>query len=285
VDSAGTIETDFPAAAAAPPRLRTLRILEWSVGFYATLLIVFSIGLFMMRSTTDTVGQLITAQNLASLKLWQNLDYFDRHRAADPATDTSLPPGLFDSLVEFSRTNASIMKNVHRLSPLRVFAGTAPLDTILSTRLTATDGTRAHFDHIGVDPQTDGSNVVKQGMYQIELYQAIRDYAQDQSAFYKDCLGAVSAYLMPVFYALLGAALWSFRSSCQKIAAGEEPAPDRCSRFVMAAIAGIAISVLSNLLPTDLALSPLAMAFVCGYAIETFTLRLDAAIAGIAKKG
>src|SRR5271166_6337541 len=233
-----SLRTSFAASAAgrSSPRIRSLRRLEWIVGCYAVILIGTSIVMFMMSNTSETVGKLITTQNDAALKLWVNLDYYSYHGGKDQMADTSLPPGLFESLVEFSRTNASIIKSVHRLSLTTLFSRTASLEDVLS-RLTPKDrkapppGTEAYFDHIGVDPATTNKNVVEQGRYQIELYQAIRDYAQDQSLFYKDCLAAVSVYVMPALYALLGAFLWAFRSSCQKVGApGDDPSLDRSSR-------------------------------------------------------
>ncbi len=116
-------------------------------------------------------------------------------------------------------------------------------------------------------------------MYQIELYQSIRDVAQNESGFYQDCLSAVSAYVMPVLYAMLGAFLWAFRTSCRQ--PNETPdnrSPDRSSHLVIAAIGGIAISAFSNLFPKDELLSPLALAFAFGYCNEVFTSRLDAYI-------
>jgi hypothetical protein len=273
-------------------RVNSLRRLEWGVGAYAVVLIAMSIVMFMMSHTSEKVGSLITAQNDAALKLWVNLDYFEHHRAKTELADTSLPPGLFESVVEFSRTNASILKTVHRLSLPKVFSPKSSLAEI-SKYVHPTDGRSplpgktVYFDHFGVDPRTDTSNVVEQGMYQIELYQAIRDYAQDESVFYKDCLGAVSVYVMPVLYALLGAFLWAFRSSCQRIRGpwDDERSPDRSSRFVMAAIAGIAISTLSTIFPKDMLLSPVAIAFVFGYSIEVFTSRLDSYIDRLTRQG
>jgi hypothetical protein len=43
----------------------------------------------------------------------------------------------------------------------------------------------------------------------------------------------------------------------------------------MAAIAGIAIGQFSSLIPTNFALSPLALAFLVGYSIEVLTFNLD----------
>jgi hypothetical protein len=237
--------------------------------------------MFMMGNTSLKVSDYIIQQNEAALKLWANLEYFEHHRSTTGPIDESLPPGLFDSVAEFSRTNATIMKTVHRLGIQRIFSAGLPLEKFVQT-LKPTDGNKPdaerihYFDHIGVDPRTDARSIVNQGFYQIELYQAIRDYAQDESGFYKDCLGAVSVYVMPVLYALLGAFLWAFRSSCQRERLhGDDPSLDRSSRFVMAAIAGIAISAVGTLFPKDVFLSPLAIAFVFGYSIDIFTSRLD----------
>ena len=287
--SLGSAAPQAPAAAPAARRA-SQALFEWVVATYAVLLISGSIVMFMMGATSAKVGELINAQNEAALKLWDSLDYYKFHGAVT-AKDASLPPGLFASLVEFSRTNAAIVKTVHRLSLGTVFSPRADLNEIAGRWLKPTDGkpeTAGYFNHFGVDPATDAGTVVAEGLYQIELYQALRDYAQDESSFYKDCLSAVSAYLLPVLYALLGAFLWAFRASTRGPPA--EPAPeqagaDRSSRFVMAAIAGIAISVLGKLLPSDAVVSPLAVAFVFGYSSEVFTARLDAYIAGLAKPG
>jgi hypothetical protein len=72
----------------------------------------------MMDYTSNQVGAILTTQNAASLKLWQNLEYFEHHMPADD----SLPPGLMDDVVEFSRTTASIIKTAHRLTFDHIFA-------------------------------------------------------------------------------------------------------------------------------------------------------------------
>jgi hypothetical protein len=89
---------------------------------------------------------------------------------------------------------------------------------------------------------------------------------------------------MPVLYALLGAFLWAFRSSCEKAGLSADDLPvDRSRRFVMAAIGGIAISVHGTVLPQNMLVSPLAISFVFGYSIEIFTSRLDAYIDGLTR--
>ena len=70
-----------------------------------TLLVCISVVLFMMDSTSDQVGAMLTTQNAASLKLWSNLKYYERHHTPG---DASLPPGLMGDVVEYSRTTANI---------------------------------------------------------------------------------------------------------------------------------------------------------------------------------
>jgi hypothetical protein len=109
-------------------------------------------------------------------------------------------------------------------------------------------------------------------MYQIRLYQAIREYAQDNAAIDKSYVAAVSTYILPCLYALLGAFLYACRSQARK---KSDRLDEHGSRYAMAFILGATVSVFSLLIPKDLVLSPLAIAFIAGYSIDAFTSRLD----------
>jgi hypothetical protein len=269
-------------AGEAIPSGRTsyLRHLELFAGtIYAICLVVFSIFLFMVSATSEQVNNLITEQNAAALKLWTNLDYYQHHRAYQQGADTSLPPGLYEDVVEFSRQTATLMKTVHRLNWKNFFSSTSqPRPLPKFHRIDFEGSPSGYFDHTGVNPNTDtkAGDIVKQGMYQIELYQAIRDYAQDKANFYIDILGAISVYLLPVLYSLLGAFLYALRSSRS---AGQHQqivwSRAQASRFLMAGIAGITVGAFNALIPKEVLLSPLAIAFVVGYSIEVFISVLD----------
>jgi hypothetical protein len=224
-----------------------------------------------MDSTSDQVGTMLTTQNAASLKLWSNLEYYE-HRA--PA-DASLPPGLMDEVVEFSRTTANIIKIAHRLTFDHLFAPSASWEKARSyIKPVGVDQTA--FDHLTVDPNTNNADVVSEGMYQIRLYQAIREYAQDNTAIDKSYVAAVSTYILPCLYALLGAFLYTCRSRAPT--RHSDRIEGHGSRYAMAFILGATISVFSSLIPKDLLLSPLAIAFLAGYSIDAFTSRLDALV-------
>jgi hypothetical protein len=236
-----------------------------------TLLVCISVVLFMMDSTSGQVGTLLTMQNTASLKLWSDLDYYEHHMPAD----NSLPPGLMVDVVEFSRTTAHIIKTTHRLTFNHIFAPSASWDKV-KTYIKPVDGKLTTFDHLTVAPELKNTDVVTEGMYQIRLYQAIREYAQDNAAIDKSYVTAVSTYILPCLYALLGAFLYTCRSAVRR--KRSDRIDEHGSRYAMAFILGATISVFSSLIPRDLLLSPLAIAFLAGYAIDAFTSRLDALV-------
>ena len=255
--------------AASPVRLHVPS--QVIVFITTTLLVCISVVLFMMDSTSGQVGTMLTTQNAASLRLWTNLDYYQRH----VPDDRSLPPGLMVDVVEFSRTTANIIKTTHRLTFNHIFAPSASWEKV-KTYIRPVDGEQTAFDHLTVAPDLTNTDVVKEGMYQIRLYQAIREYAQDNAAIDKSYVAAVSTYILPCLYALLGAFLYT----CRPQARGKhsDRADERGRRYAMAFILGATVSVFSSLIPKDLLLSPLAIAFLAGYSIDAFTSRLDALV-------
>lgn len=283
VSGAGTfVRDDSPG-----PVSLWVRVTELVVAGYAAVIVVGSIFLFVMNATSQQVSTLIDEQNVSALRLGSDLEYYRNHQR-DMTPDHSLPPGLLESLVEFSRRNGQIIKGMHRLRIKNVFAQSASWSETrdhINREGGAVDGSGTKFSYYGVDPNTDTTNIVERGLYQIRLYQAIRDYAQDLSSFSKCCLGAVTTYLLPVAYALLGSFLRAFRSLAREGTIGRQQKPvyDRTSMFLMAAIAGIVISLFTSVIPKDLELPPLAFAFLVGYAIEAFTCRLDAYVSKVAR--
>jgi hypothetical protein len=92
------------------------------------------------------------------------------------------------------------------------------------------------------------------------------DYAQDAVDTWQAFLLATSTYILPIAYALLGALFYALRHPVL---------PRILYRLVIAGVAGFAVSRFSDLLPQDVPLPPLAIAFVVGYSTETLVRRLD----------
>jgi hypothetical protein len=259
-------------------------------------------------------------QQTTVLRLSDILRFFDIHHTANAEPDDHdtwdsgpIPPGLFSDIVEFSRNTAIIMLEVHRLdetlNPLQwhplqglrqwlqslfgsVKEGDQPSKSwsdIMLTKLTpkdklvklpSEDGQTQYFTHIGVDPRITSNNIVEAGNYQIELYQSLRDYSQERCTAYKDNGGAISTYLLPLLFALLGAALCDLRCRQTRMPGDEtgRNVPLGSTHYATAIIAGALIGIFTSLIPTSLSLPPLLVAFLFGYSVDTFTGWLDALI-------
>jgi hypothetical protein len=259
---------------------RTHFWVEWAAGAGAFALALAAMLLFMMNTIADRVDTLMQQQNTAALKLSDNLQYFDGLQLPD---NSPMTPGLFSDLVGFSRNTAMIMLEVRRLialehiSTLRLQRGPSSKQSTedLLKALQPKDGTTTIFNHVGVDPRTTSQTIVEEGNYQIELYQSLRDFSQEKCTSYKDVGGAISTYLFPLLYALLGAGLCDLRCRLNRVRQSRSLGS---ARYTAAIIAGSVIGIFTSLIPASWSLPPLLVAFLFGYSVETFTSRLDALI-------
>lgn len=255
-----------------------------------TLLVCLSIVLYMMDTTSEQLGTLLAKQNVELLKLWSSSDYF-HHHSSDKSTAPQMPPGLMDQLVEFSRNNANIQKTTERLwfikllrsdsheDPNRNEPKRGGPDIVVQAGNDQTDSRTTNRQELKherfqqlVDPGIDGTQVRRVAHQQIRWYQNIRDDAQENAAIDKSCVAVVSTYILPCLYALLGAFLYTCRTRPHRKIEGHG------SRYAMAFILGATISVFGTMIPKEMLLSPLAIAFLAGYSIDAFTSRLDALV-------
>ncbi|SRR6266404_177052 len=145
--------------------------------------------------------------------------------------------------------------------------------------------TKHKFDHFTINPDIDSVHgMITEGIYQIRLYQTIRDQSQELSGKWQGLIAGVIAYLLPVAYAVLGAFLFTLRAWCREHRQNKSYIwPDSASRLLVAGIAGIAIGAFSELFPKEVLFSTLALAFLVGYSTELFTARLDDLIQNLGK--
>jgi hypothetical protein len=241
--------------------VRTLPHLLFNAFTFTSAVVSLSIIVSLLDSTSEQINTMLTSQNAAALRLWNNLEYYEHNKADSPSP---LPPGLVNELVEFSRTSANIRKVSHRLM----------LEHILGTDRSDDEGLAKRED---VDPRTLNRDGIKDEVIrQIQLYQQHRAQAQDMAALDKTYVTAASTYILPCLYALLGAFLYTGRS---RMNGNHQKGPtEHNDRYAMAFVLGATISLFSSLIPKDVLLPPLAVAFLAGYSIDAFTARLDAVV-------
>lgn len=111
-------------------------------------------------------------------------------------------------------------------------------------------------------------------------YQYVRYFGQsaaDDVTFY---YGAITSCILPALYALLGAFAYILRTFEQRVATRAYVRTRADSaRFVIAAIGGAVVGLFSDLTPGQgIKVSPLALAFLVGYAVDVFYAFLESLI-------
>jgi hypothetical protein len=105
----------------------------------------------------------------------------------------------------------------------------------------------------------------------IKLYQSVRYRAvsaQETAAIWS---GAVATCILPVLYAALGACAYLLRLFEEQIKNRTFIADGHRARFLIAGIGGLVIGLFTNVnVAQGTSLSPLALAFLVGYAVDVF---------------
>ncbi len=243
-------------------------------------IVLCSIFLFIGNATAIDAADLIEEQNTAALKLWSDLQVLGAKTGPDTpkaaGTDhVLLVEHVFQEMVEFSRRNFWILQSASRLNfwfiPTWLRLSIEPVTFIPGHRI----------DHIDVPPDlSDTIDIEREGMLQIEAYQRIRNYALPLSKIELLISGSIYNYVLPTIYASLEAYLYGFRLYSQLIRQNIYLYSAAYGvRYSIAMIAGLVIGLFGSFLPKTLALSPLAVAFLVGYAVEAFLSRLDDTVA------
>jgi hypothetical protein len=271
------------AASLAACKKISLLGLEVRAAMLVAAIIVFSIFLFMSTATLNDTSDLIDQQNAAALKLWSDIQMLrtshDKGAAGTAANDQTgvlIAERVFEETVEFARRNTWLLQSASRLN----YWFTPPW-MIVSPEHVKFDATNKDgLTHLNVQPSLSTTTEIEnEGFYQITAYQFIRDYALGLYKINTLIYSSLSTYFLPTIYALLGAFLYGFRYYSRLIRRKEFlPSEAHSARYFIAAIAGLVLGLFGSLLPKSMALPPLAVAFMVGYAVEAFFSRLDGMI-------
>jgi hypothetical protein len=268
-----------PVSAASLTGSRHVRMVGMKIRATLVVLLVIasSIFLFMSTATLNETQDLIDQQNATSLKLRADLQLLRNSTRGGDGVTTQGASGIgdrvFDETVEFSRRSASLLQ-----SAIRLHASFTPWWFNLSGNdVTFNQDNKRGMTHLNVPPEISTvSEIEKEAVYQIEVYQYIREYALGLSKIDSLIYSSLSTYLLPTIYALLGAFLYGFRMYSRLIRRKEFlPSAAHSARYFIAAIAGLVVGLFGSLLPKGMAIPPLAIAFLVGYAVEAFFSRLD----------
>ncbi len=128
-------------------------------------------------------------------------------------------------------------------------------------------------------PEPSQGGVVEQGFQKIAVYQDIRAMAMYIHDIILAFVGAVTEFLLPILYASLGACAAILRQLSADCSASvfhpEHSKVTNRAHMITAVIVGITIGLFSDLVDSGKKASPLAIAFVAGYASDKFFHYLD----------
>lgn len=113
------------------------------------------------------------------------------------------------------------------------------------------------------------------------IYQRVRYYAQSTEDNATILTGAVAAGILPVLYALLGAGAYVLRRLESQLRSRTFINEAHSPRFITAAIAGAVVGLFN--FGQGVSVSPLALGFLAGYAVDVFFTFLESLIQSLNK--
>ena len=242
--------------------------LTWAV-ILSVIIIPASILTFVSSSISDSIRADIDTANTLTVKLTSELG-----PPARPDVGSSIE---IAELQEYAATVRSIYARAKRLNHfvLPHVAVPPPLIPPQGTLAEQADYLKKKFElriPLAIDKlAAERDNIAV-------TYQDVRFFAQnimsDTSTFY----GALNSCILPVLYALLGTCAYLLRTFEDQMSTRTFiPSAANSARFLIAAIGGAVIGLFSGF-TTQAKASPLALAFLVGYAVEVFFAFLEGLI-------
>ena len=233
---------------------------------------VASIFLFMNNTSATDTSNLIEQQNAAALKLWSDLQVL---RAGDAghlveasniprtgtASDAAFANLVFEEAVEFSRRSQWLLQSANKLHSFNFWSEIKPPGTETDFRNSARnfECRPDHGARRATDTQISGAAQLCDGVVQDRCDLWCVDNLSSAD-------GLRIARRIPV---RLQAVIPLIRRKCYL------PSAALSARYYIAIIAGLVVGLFGSLAPSNLVPSPLALAFLVGYAVEAFFSRLD----------
>jgi hypothetical protein len=253
------------------------------------IILPISIIVFINTAVSNDIGSLLRENDIAALALHEQLVTYQsalEQRAAagrdggDQAQARANPPGLsqallspnlVEKLAQFARINRQIFAESRTLDFFILNAEMEPWWAKMPE-----DIRRANLELDVQAGDTGHPSVPDVGFQKIATFQDIRSFARQTQQMNLIIYGALTAYVLPIAYSLLGACAFVLRSmAAQSGSKTYQPSYSNRARLIIALIAGTVIGLFNNF-TQGVSVSPLAAAFLVGYAVEVFFSFLDA---------
>ncbi len=280
-----TLES-LSADASGDAQRMTRNYFRWTLCVGA-IIVPISIYGFVNASISEPIGKWIQDQNGAEVELQSvALNAQPARGAPAPANDAAratLSRDLFlRKLMEFATASREIFFRSQALNH-NVFAR--------ATEPWWTSSEKDDRANLQVDPriaQSVGSEpdqpaetlktLADEGFNKIATYQDVRAFARQVLLINETFFAAITLFLLPILYSLLGALAYALRNLVRDVKDKTYlPSLSNRARLIVAVIAGTVIGLFNNF-SHGISVPPLAIAFVVGYSVEVFFSFLNSLI-------
>jgi hypothetical protein len=256
------------------PTIRNLR--KWTI-LLAIPIIVFSVLGFVSSAISNVIRTDIATANELVVKLRPELGTKDAPKGGTP--DKPLPEGLNegDVITQLQQYASTIRAIDARSRQLNWFVFGAERDPFAQYRWNSKLSEQNNKNSqqilkdkfqlkVGIPNMPEALDTLT------DTYQDVRSFAQDVLDLVSVYYGAVTTCLLPVLYALLGACAYLLRSFEEQLKTKTFiPSRSNWARFLIAGIGGAVVGLFGNFTVTQgVSISPLAIAFLVGYAADVF---------------
>ena len=250
----------------------TVKVYRRVAIFLALLIIPMSLVTFVTTSISEATLKDITDANALAVKLTDQ----ESSPKTQTQQDTQVKPDKLPrdvTVIRDLQTLAGTTRAVDaRARQLNWFVANIVEDPFAGDRKNL-EAMRKKFDL-----RADLPNLSEALTDRISNFQLVRQFAQSTRESIATVYGAIAVGILPVLYALLGAVAYLLRSYQQQLKDRTFTGTDsHAARFVIAAIGGGVVGLFTNFTSGNGAasISPLAIAFLVGYATDVFFSFLD----------
>jgi hypothetical protein len=249
---------------------------RWRATWLAGIILPLSVVMFINTSISNDISDRIKEDNTLAVNLRESLLALSASVSQANAPQAAPPAPMLSGRKPTERDAVTALQEFATAN--RILYGRANLlnHFVMNAEHDPFEGWSSEDKHKALELSPKLDDIPGAGFDKIGTYQVVRAYAKNVQQINLVLYGAITAYLLPILYALLGAYAYALRSlSDQTTQRTYQPSYAAFARIIIALIAGLVVGLFSNF-TQGISLSPLAIAFLVGYGVEIFFSFLDA---------
>jgi hypothetical protein len=258
---------------------RTVATLRRAAIVLAAIILPISISSFVTSAISDAIRQDIDAANSIALKLRAELP--PDALTGDAKPQLVLAPGAseFDVFMQLQQFAETIRAIDGRALQLRSFVPFMVSDPWQAFR----NDPDKMSERLQLDPAlADPAKIARE---KIRILQEARFYGESLREAVSVVYGAITSCILPVLYSILGACAYLLMKTAEDIKKRRfVKSHADMARFVIAGIGGGVVGLFNFAIAQPVSVSPLALAFLVGYAVDIFFTLLQTLVMNFTRR-